>query len=69
MDRHQEESTTSQLGWHPEDTPILYRQTQKILIKKRRRYIQEGGLGQNPRQKQKKKHEKNNYGNLKLGKS
>jgi len=29
---HEEESSTSQLGWHHEDPSILYRQTRKILL-------------------------------------
>jgi hypothetical protein len=53
--RYEEESSTSQLGWHPEDTPILYRETHKILLKIEQSYIQEGRLDQNPQQKREAK--------------
>jgi len=55
MGKHQEESSTSQLGWPSEEPPILYRQTHKILLKNIKRYLQEGGLDQTPRQEAKEK--------------
>jgi len=57
MDRHQGESTTSQLGWHPDELPSY---TAKLKFIKKRGEIQEGGLGQNPqKRKQKNKNGKN----------
>jgi len=41
---YQGESSTSQLGWHPEKTLILYCQTQQVLLKNRKWYIQDRGL-------------------------
>jgi len=34
MDRHQEASSTSQLGWHPERPPSYTAKLKKILLKK-----------------------------------
>jgi len=60
MTRHQEESSTSQLGWHAKNTHILCGQTQKMLFKNGKKYIyiQEERLSQNPRQKKTKKQRK-----------
>ena len=53
MDRHQEEAPTSQLGWHLGE-PLSYAATLKILLKKEEKYLQEGGLGQDPQSKKKR---------------
>jgi hypothetical protein len=47
-DMHQGESYTSQLSWHPDETPISYRQTQKNFIKKEKKVYTRGGPNQNP---------------------
>jgi hypothetical protein len=52
---HQEEAPTSLLGWHPREP--LSRETQNI-IKKMGKTIQEGGLGQDPRNKKRKQKQK-----------
>jgi len=48
---HQEETPTFQLSWHLRRTSILCHQTQNIIKKKGGKYIQEGGLGLNPHNK------------------
>ena len=54
MDKYQKESSTFQLGWHSENSHIFYRQTHKILLKKKsKRYIQTGGLDKTLTQKRK----------------
>jgi len=47
---HQEEAPTSQLGWHLGE-PLSYVVKLKILFKKSEKYVQVGGLGQDPRNK------------------
>jgi len=47
------------------EASVLCPPNSKILLKKGKKYIQgEGGLGQNPQRKNKRKHKKNNYENL-----
>jgi len=48
VDRHQEASSTSQLGWYPEKPPSYTAKLKKILLKKRKKIITKGG-GTRPR--------------------
>jgi len=43
MDKYQKESSTFQLGWHSENSHIFYRQTHKILLKKKVKDIYKRG--------------------------
>jgi len=45
--RYQGETEASQLGWHPDPHPLPPFQY-VVLLKKREKYKQEGGLGLNP---------------------
>jgi len=59
MDRHQEASSTSQVGWHPEKTPSYTAKLKKILLKKDENYLQkEGGTIPRPSKKQRKTEKK-----------
>jgi len=47
--RYQGETEASQLGWHPTERPPSSTAFPiRSIIKKREKYIQEGGLGLNP---------------------
>jgi len=55
---HQEKAPTSQLGWHPGE-PLSYTAKLKILLKKGEKICTSGGgLGQDPRNKKKKRKKK-----------
>jgi hypothetical protein len=60
-----------QLGWHPKNTPILYRQTHKFLLKNRKRYIQKGWTRSKPlaKRKRNRKRKEKQLREFKIGKA
>jgi len=51
--RHQGESETSQLGWHPTETPILYRLPIHIIKNKGKNMYKRGGTRPRPSENKK----------------
>lgn len=51
---HQEEAITTQLGWFFDELPSYTVNLKKNIKKRGKKYIQDGGLDQNPQNKKEK---------------